>query len=94
MLEEKGERDVIGAWGVVMLSGRVGTGGASEEEVGASVDAEIEGTGGAGSASADMVPARSQGFGGEPITIEVELKSQGECHETPGTRQSSPGKKV
>jgi hypothetical protein len=63
---ENGERDVSGCV-EAMLSGRDGTVGTPK-----SVDvAERVGTDGAGSKTAAVAPARSQGFGGDPILIKI-----------------------
>lgn len=58
---ENGEREVTGC-APTMLSGRDGTLGAIDSE------AEREGTEGVGSKT--VAPARSQGFGGDPMFIQ------------------------
>jgi len=60
----------VRGWAEVMLSGREGTVGASDKPVveGTVVDVDSVGTEGMGSMAA-MLPARSQGFGGEPMIL-------------------------
>lgn len=61
-------------WDEAILSGREGTAGtASDEEVveGTVVVGNVGAEVGVGSMRAAMPPARSQGFGGEPIKVLV-----------------------